>query len=225
MSQLFVSAILSQLFCLGYIVSAILSQLFVSAILSRLFCLDYFVWAILSRLSYPVKSQAAAMLVKRLNHYFVLEMDQHHIGILPEPDAVLPHTTISIFGILANHAFQEEDCHFCLEKITKRQLFVIKLPCCGHHAHTDCFRTWALSSLNTTNIRSAYCRAVFDYDNRCFLRLDKPEDQDVKCNSCCHSKVHEICAKELKDLFTLIMFEHIIECGQLNQCHCLWVHV
>ena len=126
-----------------------------------------------------------------------------HIGILPEPDAILPTATISIFGILANHAFKDEDCHICLEKITKKQPFVIELPCCGHHTHTDCFRTWALSSLNATKIRCAYCRTEYEYKDRCFLCLKKIEDKDTKCTSCCHSKVHAKCASELEDLFTL----------------------
>ena len=46
----------------------------------------------------------------------------NHIGILPEPDAVL--STTIIFGQLANGKLKEEDCHICYETITKKMPFI-----------------------------------------------------------------------------------------------------
>ena len=151
------------------------------------------------------------------------------MGILPEPDDVLPPTIIQLCGLLAGGKMKEqnEDCHICYETITKRMPFVIETPCCGHLTHTDCFKSWAESALNDKKIRCAYCREEYDYANRCFLCLNKIKDiqKDIKCTNCCHSKLHTECVKELEDLLTMLMFEHAIECGQLNHCHCLWVHV
>ena len=42
-----------------------------------------------------------------------------HIGTLPETNDVLSPTIL--FGILCPPA-EEEECHFCLEKITKRAI-------------------------------------------------------------------------------------------------------
>ena len=149
----------------------------------------------------------------------------NHIGILPEPDAILSSTIVPLFGILANSEAREEDCHFCLEKIRKSTVFVIETPCCAHLAHAECFQSWAESSLNATTIRCAYCRSEYRLQERCFLCLLNIDDKDTKCTNCCHSKVHAECAKELEDLVKTLVFEHTIECGQLNHCHCLWVHV
>ena len=41
-----------------------------------------------------------------------------HIGTLPETNDILLPTIIPLFGILSLPA-EQEDCHFCLEKITK----------------------------------------------------------------------------------------------------------
>ena len=65
-----------------------------------------------------------------------------HIGTLPKTNDVLSPTIIQLFGILSLPTEQEE-CHFCLETITKGQFIIFKLPCCGHHTHTECFKTWA----------------------------------------------------------------------------------
>ena len=142
-------------------------------------------------------------------------------------NAILSTTIVPIFGLLVNSKLkEEEDCHTCYEKITKKLAFVIETRCCGHLTHTECFQSWAESSLNAMTIRCAYCRTEYDHRNRCFLCLNKIEDKkDVKCTNCCHSKVHTECVKELKDLLTMLVFEHTIECGQLNHCRCLWVHV
>ena len=100
-----------------------------------------------------------------------------------------------------------QDCHICFETITTKLAFVIETPCCGHLAHTECFRTWAESSLNAT-IRCAYCRTEYKLKEKCFLCLKNIEDNDTKCTNCCHSKVHTECASELEDLLTMLIFEH-----------------
>ena len=148
-----------------------------------------------------------------------------HVEILPERNAILSPTIILLFGILSNVASKEEDCHICLETITKKQFFVIELPCCGHQTHTECFRTWALTLQNHTKIRCAYCRTEYRYKDKCFLCLNKTEDEDLKCTTCCHSKVHSKCAQEIEDLFMLLIFEHTLECEQLTSCHCQWVYI
>ena len=55
-----------------------------------------------------------------------------HIGTLPETNDILSPTIMPLFGILSPPAEKEEECHFCVEKITKGQFLVFKLPCCGH---------------------------------------------------------------------------------------------
>ena len=152
--------------------------------------------------------------------------ETNHIGILPEPNAVLSSLILPLFGILSEWREREEDCHFCLERIEKSTtIFVIQTPCCGHLAHAECFQNWAESNLNETSIRCAYCRAEYKTNERCFLCLLKLNDEEIACTSCCHTKVHKDCAKELEDLDTMLLTEHTIECGQLNKCHCLWVNV
>ena len=47
---------------------------------------------------------------------------------------------------------------FCLEKITKRQFMMFKLPCCGHYTHTERFKTWA--SHTESAVHCAYCRTT-----------------------------------------------------------------
>ena len=138
---------------------------------------------------------------------------------------MLSTTITSPFGILSTPASQNEDCHVCLEKINIKQLYVVKLPCCGHLAHSECFKTWALSSLNTSELRCAYCRTTYPYEDKCFLCLNNLKDKDTKCTSCCQSRVHAECVNELQELRTLLVFEHTLECGQLWACNCLWVHV
>ena len=80
-----------------------------------------------------------------------------HIGTLPETNDILLPTIILLFGILSPLA-EREECHFCMEKITKRQFFVFKLPYCGHYTHTECFKTWASLSRTESTACCAYCR-------------------------------------------------------------------
>ena len=148
-----------------------------------------------------------------------------HIGVLPEPSDVLPTSIIPLFGLLCYPKSKEEECHICLEKFTNKTAFIIETPCCAHLAHTECFQTWAESPLNESKIRCAYCRSAYDLEEICFLCIKDLKDADTKCTNCCHSKVHTDCALELQDLLTSVMFEHTVECGQLNYCHCIWVHL
>ena len=76
-----------------------------------------------------------------------------HIGTLPDPNTVLSPIIIPLFGILSPPAEKEEDCHICMEKITKDQFLVIQLPCCGHYVHTECFKTWASTSHTESIVR------------------------------------------------------------------------
>mgnify|MGYP002803635790 FL=1 len=151
--------------------------------------------------------------------------ESNHIGILPEPDAILSNLIVPLFGILAQWKEREEDCHFCLQATKESTNFVIQTPCCKHLAHADCFQEWAESKLNETSIRCAYCRAKYNPHERCFLCLLKLDEEITYTTRCCHTKVHQDCAKELKDLDIMLLSEHTIECGQLNKCRCLWINV
>ena len=48
-------------------------------------------------------------------------------------------------------------CHHGFPCVTKGQFPVFKLPCCGHYAHTECFKTWASLSHKESTVRCAYC--------------------------------------------------------------------
>ena len=148
-----------------------------------------------------------------------------HIGVLPEPSDVLPIPIIPLFGLLSNPKSKEGECLICLEKFHEKTALIIETPCCGHVTHTGCFQTWAESSLNASKIRCAYCRSAYDLEEICFLCIKDLKDADKKCTSCCHSKVHTDCALELQELLTMLTFQHTIECGQLNHCHCIWIQL
>ena len=104
---------------------------------------------------------------------FTLMLKMEHIGTPPEANDILSPTIIPLFGILSPPAEQEEDCHLCLETITKGQFMVFKLPCCGHYTHTECFKTWASASQVESTVRCAYCRTTYPYENTCFLCLQE----------------------------------------------------
>ena len=115
-------------------------------------------------------------------------------------------------------AKQEEECHFCLETITKGQFMVFKLPCCGHHAHTECFKTRASHSHTESTVRCAYCRTTYRSEDTCFLCLEKYTEK-LNCTMCCHTKVHTKCTADLTVLLSLLTYEHTLECGQLTNCN------
>ena len=85
--------------------------------------------------------------------YYNPALKMEHIGTLPETNDILSPTIIPLFGILSPPA--EEECHFCMEKITKEQFLVFKLPCCGHYSHTECFKTLASLSHKESTVRCA----------------------------------------------------------------------
>ena len=66
----------------------------------------------------------------------------------------LSPTIIPLFGILSPPA-EEEECHFCMEKITKEQFLVFRLLCCGHYSHRECFKTWVSLSHKESTVRCA----------------------------------------------------------------------
>ena len=125
----------------------------------------------------PYKSAACSRSIQKRSN-------MESIGILPEPDALLSTTIIPLFGILSSPAATDEDYHFCLEKITKGQFCILKLPCCGHQVHTECFKTWAISP--QSRVRCAYCRTRHVYKDKCFLCLDKINYQKTSYTNCCH---------------------------------------
>ena len=147
-----------------------------------------------------------------------------HVGTLAETNDVLSPTIIPLFGILSPPAEQEEECHFCLETIMKGQFMVFKFPCCGHHAHTECFKTRASHSHTESAVRCPYCRTTYRYEDTCFLCLQKYTEK-LNCTMCCHTKVHTECTADLTVLFSLLTYDHTLECGQLTECNRLWVGV
>ena len=96
-----------------------------------------------------------------------------HVGNLAEADDVLSPTIVPLFGLLSPPAEQKETCHFCFETITKGQFMVLKLPCCGHLTHTECFKTWASTSQKESVVHCAYCRTAYPYEDTCFLCLQE----------------------------------------------------
>ena len=156
--------------------------------------------------------------------YYTLALKVEHIGTLPETDDVLSPTIIPLFGILSPPAEKEEECHFCMEKITKGQFLVFKLLCCWHYAQTECFKTWASLSHEESIVRCAYCRTIYPYEDVCFLCLQEYTEK-LNCTTCCHTKVHTECSTDLTILLSLLTYDHSLECGQLTNCNRLWVHV
>ena len=148
-----------------------------------------------------------------------------HVGTLPETNDALSPIIIPLFGILSPPAEKEEDCHICFEKITKGQLLVIQLPCCGHYVHTECFKTWASTSHTESIVRCAYCRTIYRYEDKCFLCLNNINDENLKCTNSCHTKIHSECSTDLADLILLLADDFTLECGQLADCNRFWVDV
>ena len=157
------------------------------------------------------------------------------VGLLPGDGGPLPLPIVSTFAILANASSSNELCHFCLQPCNIeapdedpyfRSIFaptVMKLNCCGHHIHCDCFMKWALSPLNEHTLRCAYCRTVYEYRAKCFLCLEALKDRPQKYTSCCGSRVHSDCADALTRFCQMrLTFECTLECGQLRPCACLW---
>ena len=142
---------------------------------------------------------------------------------LTETEDVLSPTIIPLFGILSPPAEQQE-CHFCLETITKGQFMAFKLPCCRHLTHTECFKTWASASQKESTIRCTYCRTTYQYEDTCFLCLQE-YTKKLNCTMCCHTKVHTECTSDLTVLLLLLTYDHTLECGQLTNCNRLRVGV
>ena len=170
-----------------------------------------------SHVRFPVRLKTLAQ-----NYTQTLKMD--HMGTLPETKDILSPTIIPLFGILSPPAEKEEECHFCMEKITKAQFLVFKLPFCGHYTHTECFKTWASPSHTESTMHCAYCRTTYPYEDACFLCLQEYTEK-LNCTACCHTKVHTECATDLASLVSLLTYDHSLECGQLFRCNRLWVDV
>ena len=134
------------------------------------------------------------------------------VGRLPGPDNNLRPPFVSTFGMASNHT-SEEDCHFCLDPITMGP--VIRLHCCGHGAHSNCFHEWSYHSrLVSDTVRCAYCRARYDHSARCFLCHNAiGQDRPIRFTNCCRFKVHAACVDLIADDIGTL------ECGH---CYCLW---
>ena len=81
----------------------------------------------------------------KARYIYNLLLKMEHVETLPKTDDVLSPIIVTLFGILCPPA-EKEECHFCLETITKDQFQVFKLTCSGHYTHMDCFKTWASAS-------------------------------------------------------------------------------
>ena len=147
-----------------------------------------------------------------------------HVRTLLERNDVLLPTIITLFGILCPPAEKEEECHFCLEKITKGQFLVFRLPCCRHYTHTECFKTWASTSYTKSTLHCACCRTIYQYEDTCFLCLQE-YTKKLSCAKCCYTKVHSECTTDLTALLLLLTYNHSLECRQLTDCNHLWVNV
>ncbi len=123
------------------------------------------------------------------------------VGVLPAPEDILSSNILSLFGILSKDLPQEEEeCHFCFEVITDKELFVMKTPCCRHIAHSSCFKTWAYASaLNTSDesVRCAYSRTLYPHEEFCFLCLARMDNETLLKTSCCFTTVHKKCLEDL----------------------------
>ena len=84
------------------------------------------------------------------------------------------------------------------------------------HPH---FKTWASTSHTESILRCAYCRTIYHYKDKCFLRLNPLNyTNNLTSTNCCHTKIHSECKKELTELITLLTFDHTLECGQIANC-------
>lgn len=147
-----------------------------------------------------------------------------NIGTLLSENQVLPPTVIPLFGILCPEASKDEECHFCMENITKGQFLTMESLCCGHLAHTECFKTWGTASHTGSNVNCAYCRTPYLYQEVCFLFLKEiNNDEDLTPTNCCHTLIHSQYATELLFLVSPLGFEYSLECGQLTDCNRLWL--
>ena len=147
-----------------------------------------------------------------------------HIGTRRKTNYVLSPTIITLFGILSPPAEKEEKCHFCLEKITRGQFLVFKLPCCRHYTRTECFKTWASTSHTESIVRCAYRITTYQYEDTSFLCLQE-DTEKLNCTNCCHTKIHSECTTDITALLSLLTYDRTLECGQLTGCNCLWVHI
>ena len=130
--------------------------------------------------------------------------------ILPETNNIQLPRIIPLFGILCPPT-KKEECHFCLEKITKGQFLVFKLPCCEHYTHTECFKTWALLSHTESTVRCTYCRTTYQNEDTCFLCLQEYTKKLVQC-------APTQTFTQTSQLYSH-SYDHLLECGKLAGCN------
>lgn len=115
---------------------------------------------------------AHAMVFIGPSSHIEIIVNMEHIGTLPNENEVLLPAIIPLFGILCpSTASKDEKCHFCKEKITKRQFLLMKSPCCRHLVHAECFKTCSSAFHTGSNVRCAYCRTPYTHEEACFLCL------------------------------------------------------
>ena len=119
-----------------------------------------------------------------------------------------------LFGILSSSAKEKENCHFCLNEITKNEPHTMDTPCCNHAVHCACFDDWKTSQRSARRIKyttpCAYCRAQIPEPKYCFLCLDTKTDQPCEGTPCCNSPVHSL---YLKNTFRILPRNAFLECG------------
>ena len=75
----------------------------------------------------------------KLSTLYINPLNIYHVGTPPDENRVLSTPVIPLFGILCPGASEDEECYFFMGKDE------MKSPCCGHPAHTECFKTSGIS--------------------------------------------------------------------------------
>lgn len=138
---------------------------------------------------------------------------------------IYPDNIVPLFGILSKSAKESENCHFCLNEITKNEIYTMDTPCCNHTVHCTCFEEWKASRPYKGTIEyttpCAYCRAPIPEPRHCFLCLDTKIDQVYEGTKCCNTSVHSLCLKNAIHMIPKLPNNALFECGS---CYCIWMH-
>ena len=140
-----------------------------------------------------------------------------HIGTLAETNDVLSPTTIPLFGILSPPAEQEE-CHFCLEAITKRTVYGIQIAVLRTQRSHRMFQDMGIAFSYRINSTLRLLQNHLSI-RRHMLPLPGKIHRETQLYMCCHTKVRTECTADLAVLLSLLTYEHTLECGQLTNCN------
>ena len=58
-------------------------------------------------------------------------------------------------------------------------------------SHAACVKKWPL--VQGDDIRCAYCRTIYSFENKCFLCLKEMDSTNLMYTTCCNSEVHLKC--------------------------------